>query len=275
MTRRTPWHPTPVRALFPLLLMACQSAVNPPVPVPASDPSAAYQALLQRVVTPDGYVDWDLLERDHQALDDYVAWLSRPGALPADPVAAHATWLNAYNAWTLYGVLDTGTPDSVRDVAGWVPQPGSGFFLERTYTLGGQRVSLYVAEHTHIRAEIGDWRDHAALNCASASCPPLRQELYDPSRLDAQLDDQVRRWADDPIRGWQVEGETFTFSPIFSWFEADFPTSNGGLCALLAPYAQTRSARLVQGAEAGCSTTFFTYDWRLNRPEVRNQPPAR
>jgi len=262
--------------LLSLLSLGCQTAVTVPVDAPATDPSPAYQQLLQRVVTGDGYVRWQALEQDHTALDAYVAWLARPGALPDDPAAAHATWLNAYNAWTLYGVLDTGVPDSVKDVPGWLPQDGSGFFLERTWALGERRVSLYTAEHTWIRGQIGDWRDHAALNCASASCPPLRRELYRADTLDAQLDDQVRRWADDPVRGWRLEGDTFVFSPIFSWFEEDFPTGDGGLCALLAPHATgARQAELRAGAARGCPTATFTYDWRLNRPQVRGQVPPR
>ena len=44
-------------------LAACQTAV--PIPaVPQSDPSPAYEALLHRVVTEDGYVDWDALQAD-------------------------------------------------------------------------------------------------------------------------------------------------------------------------------------------------------------------
>lgn len=252
-----------------LLLSACQTALVPSTPVPAHDPSPEYEALLKRVVTPDGYVHWDRLRADHAALDAYVAWLTRPGALPDDPRAAHATWLNAYNAWTLYGVLELDVTTSVKEVPGWVPEPGSGFFLERTYELGGSHYSLYTAEHTCIRAGIGDWRDHAALNCASASCPPLRAELYDPARLDAQLDEQVQRWADDPVRGWRQEGDTYVFSPIFQWFEADFPVGEGGLCGLLGPYATgDRRAILQAGAASGCPAAFFEYDWRLNRPVV-------
>lgn len=255
-------------ALATLLgLFACQTSVSSPAPVPSADPSAAYEDLLQRVVTEDGYVDWAAVQADRGALDAYVAWLSRPDALPADPVDAHATWLNAYNAWTLYGVLDTGVPASVKDVPGWLPQEGSGFFLERTYALGDRRVSLYTAEHTWIRGGFSDWRDHAALNCASASCPPLRRELYRPDRLEAQLDDQVRRWVDDPARGWRVEEDTLVATPIFEWFAADFPTDERGLCGLLAPYAgEARRQTLERLAASGCPTRSFEYDWRLNHP---------
>lgn len=257
-----------LRIVSPLVvLVACQTPVTSPAPLAGDDPSGAYEALLGRVVTPDGFVRWAALEEDHAALDAYVAWLARPGALPEDHDAAHATWLNAYNAWTLYGVLDTGVPASVKAVPGWLPREGSGFFLERTYDLGGRRVSLYTAEHTWIRGEFHDWRDHAALNCASASCPPLRRELYHPERLEAQLDDQVRRWVDDPVRGWKVEGDTGVFNPIFSWFAGDFPATDAGLCGLLGPYAVGERQRALETLGAtGCPHRFFEYDWRLNHP---------
>lgn len=241
-----------------------------------TDPSPAYEALLRRVVTEDGYVDWGALRADREPLDAYVAWLARPGAVPEPTDAAHATWLNAYNAWTLFEVLEAGTPASVRDVSGWVPEPGSGFFLERTFDLGGQRVSLYTAEQVWIRPTFEDWRDHAAINCASASCPALRRDLFRADTLDAQLDDAARRWADDPVRGWHREGQTFVFSPIFTWYADDFPGGDDELCALLAGYATgARKAALQAGDAAGCPTAFFEYDWRLNHPAVREQVPPR
>lgn len=253
-----------------LLLTACQTSMAPSTPPPSVDPSPAYEAWLGQVVTADGYVDWTSAAKDHDPLDRYVAWLARPGALPDDPAEAHAVWLNAYNAWTMYGVLQTGIPASVKDVPGWIPEPGSGFFVERTYVLGGSHYSLYVAEHSYIRAGIQDWRDHAALNCASMSCPPLRRELYAAARLDAQLDDQVRRWANDPVRGWRLDGDTVVFTPILDWFAADLPDTPGSPCSVLAPFATgDRAATLQNMAAAGCPHRFFEYDWRLNRPPRR------
>lgn len=266
------------RLLLPALgvLAACQTAQQPGVAVPTEDPSAAYEALLAEVVTEDGYVHWEQLQDKRAPLDAYVAWLTRPGALPSDRDAAHATWLNAYNAWVLYGVLEAGIPASVKDVPGWVPQPGSGFFLEKTYALGELRVSLYVAEHTHVRGGFSDWRDHAALNCASGSCPPLRRELFDPRRLDAQLDDQTRRWANDPVRGWRLDGQTVVLSPLFEWYAEDYPERPGGVCELLAEHATAERRReLTDAMSNGCKTAYFAYDWRLNRPELAAQIPPR
>lgn len=58
-------------------------------------------------------------------------------------------------------------------------------------------------ERTH-RVTERDWRVHAALNRASASCPPVA--VYDPERLDAQLDAAAtaylrERVSHDPYRG--------------------------------------------------------------------------
>ena len=265
-------RPCQTGAIPLLLLCGCQRAIEPAATVPTEDPSAAYEALLQRVVTEDGYVDWTTLKTDRAALDAYTAWLGRDGALPDDRTAAHATWLNAYNAFVLLGVLENDVQDSVHDVGGWIPKSGAGFFYEQTYTIDGRRVNLYNAENTHIRSGFSDWRDHAALNCASASCPALRRELYDPARLEAQLDDQARRWAMDPIRGWRVDGDQLVFTPIFDWFSDDFPTEDRTLCAVLAGHATgERAATLARIDARGCPHTFFVYDWRLNRPGVRGE----
>jgi hypothetical protein len=252
----------------------CQTVAPVRVPVPEKDPSAAWEAQLARVVTPDGYVDWDPLVADRSALDAYVAWLSRDGAVPSEPAAAHAWWLNAYNAWTMAGVLDAGVPSSVKDVPGWLPEPGSGFFLEVTWSAGGRPVSLYHAEHVEIRPVFADARDHAALNCASASCPPLRAELYAAAKLEDQLNDQARRWANDPVRGFRVEGNTVVMTPIVQWFEVDFPGGQTGSCAWWARHASPeRRAELA--ALPACVPAYFEYDWRLNRPEVAGQVPPR
>ena len=57
-------------------------------------------------------------------------------------------------------------------------------------TIGGRDVSLDDIEHGIVRP-LGDPRAHAAVICASLSCPPLRREPWDAARLSAQLDDSL------------------------------------------------------------------------------------
>lgn len=228
-----------------------------------------WNATLQRVVTEDGLVDYERLRDERQSLDDYVAWLALParqgGRIKAD---RHAMWINAYNALTLFQVLERDLPGSVLDVEGWLPMSGSGFFLETTFVVGGQTVSLSDIEHEKLRLRELDLRDHAALNCASASCPPLRAGLYPDDGLNAALDEAMARWVDDDARGVRIEGDQVVFSPIFEWYARDFASWGHGrsLCGIAADYASGAKKAALQGLDReGCAHRFGSYDWSLNR----------
>lgn len=229
----------------------------------------AWEARLAEVVTDEGLVDYDALEADRAALDAYVAWLGDeqawPGRLTRD---WHAQYLNAYNALVLFQVLERGRPASVRDVQGLVPIPGYKFFHGTQFPLGADHLTLSEVEHERVRWKEMDYRDHAALNCASRSCPPLRPELYVARGLKRQLDDQMSRWMSDPERGVRVEGGVAVFSPIFDWYARDFSFFSGGQdpCAIAADYVQDRALarQLTELSAAGCPRTYFEYDWSLN-----------
>lgn len=249
------------------LAIACRTTMTSPADG-EGDARQAYGELLAEVVTDDGYVDYDALESNREPLDRFVAWLARDEAhIGKKTKHRHAYWLNAYNALVLYQVLERGRPDSVHDVGGWLPKTGSGFFIETAFPVGGDVLSLSEIEHERVRMMELDYRDHAALNCASMSCPPLRNELYATPRLQAQLRDQMRRWVMDDERGVRIDGDTLVVNPIFEWFERDFVFMSAGMdtCELAATYAVDNKKRsLDRMIESGCKTTTFEYDWSLN-----------
>ena len=78
---------------------------------------------------------------------------------------------------------------------------------------------------------MGDPRAHAAVICASTSCPALRREPFSAARLDAQLDDAMRSWMADPGKGLKLDraGNTIHLSKIYDWFEEDFAAQCGAL----------------------------------------------
>ncbi len=249
-----------------MLCFGCRPVLEPVVPEPSGDPSDEWEALLGRVVV-DGMVDYDALEADRGPLDDYVAWLASPKRRAHRSNPLHAFWLNAYNALVLYSVLEDGRPESVLDVNGWIPRPGSGFFYERAFRVQDYSVSLWEIEHERLRGRVMDFRDHGALNCASRSCPPLRPELYTTKNLEQQLKDQMGVWVDDPVRGVRVEGGVAHFSAIFEWFahDFDFLTAGDDLCTTAARFASGPRARKLRAlAHRGCPHTFDPYDWSLN-----------
>ncbi|MEM6931364.1 MAG: DUF547 domain-containing protein [Myxococcota bacterium] len=254
-----------------LLAVGCrQGLVSDVTEVPKSV-IEDYDALLAEVVTPDGYVDYDALEADRGALDAYVAHIGQPGSWPGKIGKDwHGRYLNVYNALTLFQVLERGRPDSVLDVSSlWVPRAGAGFFFTTAFRVKGEWLSLSEIEHERVRQLELDLRDHAALNCASMSCPPLRAELYEPrgKRLRRQLDDQMRRWMQDPARGVRFDGDEVVFNPIFDWFANDFDFFSAGRdpCAIAAEYSDGEPKRRLEELSAnGCPRRYFDYDWSLN-----------
>jgi hypothetical protein len=54
-------------------------------------------------------------------------------------------------------------------------------------TVAGKPCSLGEIEHTILRGTWNEPRVHAALNCASVSCPDLRKEAFEASRIHEQV----------------------------------------------------------------------------------------
>lgn len=249
-----------------VLLAGCRAVIEPKVPPPDRDPSDAWEALLGSVVTPDGLVDYDTLEANRGPLDDYVAWIGKERSI-ARSNQRHAFMLNAYNALVLFQVLERGRPGSVLDVDGWLPEPGSAFFFETAFRVDGTATSLHEIEHEYLRFKQLDYRDHAAINCASRSCPPLRPTLYDNNRLDKQLKEQMMVWVADDARGVSVRRDEAVFSPIFDWYayDFDFQTQGEDLCTIAARFAVGPKRTALRGLAArGCPHRFADYDWSLN-----------
>lgn len=241
------------------LLLACSQTIAPGT-APSHDPSADWDATLARVVKRSGNVDYDALEADPDALDDYIGWL----AVTPDPIpegdAALARSINAYNAFVLKGVLANRPLTSVRDVSvGIFAFSGAGFFKGLRFTYDDDVVDLSGFENEHIREDFKDPRVHAAINCASAGCPPLRAALYTSQDLNAQLDAAMTTFIATRSR---IEGEEAVFSEIFSWFNSDF--IDWGESATLCDYAAGFDPAYAPLAEAGCPHRFEDYDWSLN-----------
>ncbi|OEU08568.1 hypothetical protein FRACYDRAFT_249460 [Fragilariopsis cylindrus CCMP1102] len=112
--------------------------------------------------------------------------------------------------------------------------------------IGRRTVTLNEIEHTILRSCWDDPRIHAAIVCASASCPNLRSEAFVGAKLNAQLDDQAQNWVSDTKKGLRYNpnnSQQLLVSRIFLWFQDDFQSNYGGPLAWAQQYASTRGGK--------------------------------
>ncbi|MDQ2780679.1 MAG: DUF547 domain-containing protein [Pseudomonadota bacterium] len=218
-------------------------------------------------------VDYAGLAADASALKAYTASLSAvsPAAFAAfDKPQRMAFLINAYNAFTVELVL-TAYPklNSIKDLGSLFQSPWKKSFVP----LLGKTMSLDEIEHDNLRARgrYDDPRIHFAVNCASIGCPMLREEAYVASRLDSQLDEQVRRFLSDASRNrYDPSIDKLRVSKIFDWYGDDFRQGHRGIVSLPAFFAAhaddlaDKPAGRQRVRSQQVPVEFMDYDWALN-----------
>ena len=217
----------------------------------------AWQQFLDGVVDPMGNIRYQVAAgplKDHLA--DYLDQVARatPAAFAHDRERL-ALYINAYNAMVISGILRYWPISSVDDAG-----PFHHFFRERVYVIAHTRVSLHGFETNLIRKY--DPRMHFALNCASASCPPLNSNAYRAETLEAQLDAATGDFINNPrFNRYDAKTNTWYLSKIFQWYASDFGGETG-IRELLARYAEPESRR--EQVSSAPKMVYLDYDWRLN-----------
>ncbi len=178
--------------------------------------------------------------------------------------------INAYNAFTVELIL-TRYPKlaSIRDLGSLLSNPWKPKFIK----LLGTEMSLDNIEHDTLRAKgrYDDPRIHFAVNCASVGCPMLREEAFVAERLDAQLDEQTRRFIGDRSRNrFNSSSGKLELSKIFDWYGDDFKQGHRGIQSLTG-FAASHADLLadspadrdrVRGQKLDIA--FLDYYWKLN-----------
>jgi len=218
-------------------------------------------------------VDYAGLARDHAplkaVLDDYQKVTKAEFDSWTKP-QQQAFLINAYNAFTIEKIL-TRYPGikSIRDFGSVFGNP----WKDKFFTLFGQPAYLDFIEHETLRKEgvYDDPRVHVAVVCASIGCPMLRNEAFVPERIDAQLEDGMKRFLSDRTRNrYNPQTGKLEISKIFDWYGKDFEKGHKGYASvkatmaryadLLADKPEDRAAVKGEKAEVG----FLDYDWSLN-----------
>ncbi|HUG75926.1 MAG TPA: DUF547 domain-containing protein [Burkholderiales bacterium] len=231
----------------------------------------AWDALLKKhVVVLEGgkasRVRYAGMARDRAELKAYRDSLSRVGETEFRGWTGSeqmAFLINAYNAFAVEKIL-TRYPDirSIWDFGKLFGNP----FKDRFFALLGRNMSLDGIEHATLRkpGAYDEPRVHYAVNCASIGCPMLREEAYVPGRLDAQLEEQARRFLSDRLRNrYDPASGRLEVSEIFKWFREDFEPREryfSRYAELLAD--EPRHQQLI--AEGKAPIAHVEYDWKLN-----------
>lgn len=208
-----------------------------------------------------------------QDADVLAHWLSRQTDQADGRAGALAHWINLYNAFTIQAVLRRYPIDSIRPRLLGLPNPLGllRFFSRPEHQLAGRPISLATIEHRILRP-LGDPRIHFAIVCASIGCPLLRPQAYRPERLEAQLEEDARRFIGNPAKvRYDAAANVLWCSPIFRWFRADFLAVAPSLAAYILPKlpaAGPGSSPQLHSPQP--RLRFLPYDWRLNgRPAQR------
>ena len=253
-------------ALGPLLASCDGESPSPDVEQPAMRHDR-WDRLVRTYVDENGWVDYRRLQRGGKGeLQSYLEELAGADLRQmTDKDEEKAFWINAYNALCVRKLLDNDIPTSVPRATIF----GTNIFTERTYRVAGKKRSLDDIEHVILRPRFKDNRVHAALVCGASSCPRLRPEAYVGKRIDAQLDDECRRWINS---GKTKNGErknsldrrtrVFYASKIFDWYEEDFEDSDEGILRFIAKYLDEGDREFLKKNRVRLE--FLSYDWSLN-----------
>jgi len=213
-----------------------------------------WNELLKKHVTSTGKVDYVGFKTDFDSLDYCLLQFS--SSAPADNWSEkekRAYWINVYNIYTVKLILDNYPLKSVKDISKGLPMVNSPWDL-KFFKINDVEFDLNTIEHDILRTEFDEPRIHFAINCASKSCPKLRNEAYTAVSLDLQLEDQASAFINNPVKNVINEKHT-KISKIFDWFQSDFMSETNVL-----GYIKKYNSNL----DVSNKIEYIEYDWTLN-----------
>lgn len=239
------------------ILIALALLVTSPLSAAFDHTHAAFGSVLEKHVE-GAEVDYAGLKKSPDKLGAYLDSLARVSQSEFDGWSDEqemAYLINLYNAATLKLIIDHYPLESIKDI-------GSPW-KKKVIRLFGANRSLDHVEHGLLRKNYNDPRIHFGVNCASIGCPPLRDEAFQASRLDTQLEEQAEKFLNDTSKN-RVTGERgiLYLSPIFDWFEEDFVKKSGSVEKFVAPYFGDADRKAILSGKL--KIRYTDYDWNLN-----------
>lgn len=196
----------------------------------------------------NGRVNYKAIKSNPDALQELVALGKEVRVTTANAASYQAFWINAYNLHVINGIVDNYPTKSPLDI--------KGFFDKTTREVGGKNITLNDIENKLLRAQFPkEARFHFVLVCAGLGCPPIINEAYKPSNLEAQLQRQTKIALNNP-NFIKVKGNKVQLSQIFEWYKGDF-THSGSEVDYINKYRN-------EAIPAKAKVSYYSYNWTLN-----------
>jgi hypothetical protein len=221
-----------MKKIFSLLSIACVIFISTKEAASTGEniSYSLYAKVLDSFVDGSSRVDYKRLKIERQNLDAFIRNLAVVDSVDFETwtdEAKIAFWVNVYNALTLRVIIDnypikssffrslSYPKNSIRQIG--------GVWDKIFFSVLGESYTLDQIEHQILRQEFSEPRIHMALVCAAKSCPNLRQEPYEESKLDFQLETQTRTFLSYG-KNYSIDRDkrTIYLSSIFNWFGEDF-----------------------------------------------------
>ena len=240
--------------LWCVMILSCDAQKIPNNSNPVSHD--IWNGLLQKNVDANGHVNYKGFKSEEAQLEKYLNILraAHPNTDKWSKDERLAYWINAYNAFTVALIIKNYPCKSIKDLGGAIYKVNTPWDI-KFITIQGITYDLNNIEHDIIRKEFNEPRIHFAVNCASVSCPNLRNEAFVASRLNEQLDDQARKFINDKSKN-NISANNAQLSKLFTWFKGDF-TKQGTVVAFINKYS---TVKLSEKAKID----YLEYNWNLN-----------
>ncbi len=230
---------------------------------------SAYASVLRTHVDSRGQVDYASLKRSAGDLIRYTQTLSlmTPSAYQKWSNSEKiAFWINAYNALTLKSIVEKYPVSSIKKI--------SGVWNSKTHQVMGKAMTLDDIEHQILRKQFNEPRIHMALVCASKGCPPLLNQPYTGTALNAQLNGRAQAFVSDNQNFRIDRGKNTVYvSSLFKWYGQDFEkqyatqafqgsAKERASLHFLSQYLNSEASYLKT---AKYQVRYLDYDWSLNK----------
>jgi len=199
--------------------------------------------------------------------ETYAFFINVYNALAINMIISNACAKDIFgNCGPIIGIEEIGTLVPYKSV--W--DKPAGIVAGSTWTLDD--VENYLRAPPNMKE---DPRLHAAIVCASVSCPNVRKGAYTIQDLDDQLTENFNDFLSNAKKGMLVDqqSKTVTLSSIFNWFSADFinffnntsQASNATVITFILQYLSPNDSDFqFLLANQNASLKYFRYDWNVN-----------